>query len=377
MTPTRPLKGIVDLSDRFRHIPMWLVLIVACVVAVMSARVWSDRGAGLVIGTFCVADGILLGLLPRLGRSFGPPQLPWISLILIRFTLALLFAMIPGKAALPAMFVVQLGLWCTALYACWVEPMQLGISRVSIRTPRLRGCPPLRILQISDLHVERITARERRLLEAVAELRPDLIAITGDFVNISYTEDIEAIKQTKQLLDQLAALSGVFIIRGSPSVDSPELVAELSTGLDVMWLRDEVASLDWHGCCLQIAGVECSYDLEDDEMRLRAVLDGRAAACYTILLYHTPDLMPAAARIGVDLYLAGHTHGGQLRLPKYGALVTASRFGKRFEMGRYEQDNTTLYVNRGVGLEGKGAPRARFLCPPEVALFTLESESDG
>jgi len=374
MTPTRPLKGVVDLSDRFRHIPVWLVLIIACVAAVTSARVWSDRGAGLVVGAFCVADGIMLCLLPRLGRSFGPPQLPWISLILIRFILALLLAMVPEPAALPAMFVVQIGLWCIALYACWVEPMQLGVSRVNIRTSRLMGCPPLRILQISDLHVERITARERRLLEAVAELRPDIVAITGDFVNISYTDDMEAIKQTRQLLDQLAALSGVFIVRGSPSVDPPELIAQLSTGLGVKWLRDEVASFDWHGCCLQIAGVECSYDLQDDEMRLQRVLDGRAEECYTILLYHTPDLMPAAAQIGVDLYLAGHTHGGQLRLPKYGALVTASRFGKRFEMGCYEQDKTTLYVNRGVGLEGKGAPRARFLCPPEIALFTLGAD---
>jgi predicted MPP superfamily phosphohydrolase len=375
MTRTRPLRGIVDLSDRFRHIPMWVVLGFAVSAALILARVWSHRGAGLVVAAFCVADGIMLALLPRLGRSFGPPQLPWISLILIRLTLALPLAMVPGAAALPVMFVLQLGLWCMALYACWIEPMQLGISRVNIRTSRLKGCPPLRILQISDLHVERITGRERRLLEAVAELQPDLIAITGDFVNISYTDDPEALEQTKDLLDQLRASGGVFIIRGSPSVDPPGLVAQLATGLDVTWLRDEVASIDWHGSCLHIAGVECSYDLDDDEMRLRRVLDGRAGECFTVLLYHTPDLMPAAAQIGVDLYLAGHTHGGQLRLPGYGALVTASNFGKRYEMGRYKQDKTTLYVNRGVGLEGKGAPRARFLCPPEIALFTLEADS--
>ena len=84
--------------------------------------------------------------------------------------------------------------------------------------------------------------------------------------------------------------------------------------------------------------------------------------------------MPAATTTGVDLYLAGHTHGGQLRLPVFGALVTASSFGKRYEMGAYREGRTVLYVSRGIGLEGLGLPRARFLSPPEITLFTLVGE---
>jgi len=82
--------------------------------------------------------------------------------------------------------------------------------------------------------------------------------------------------------------------------------------------------------------------------------------------------MPAASQAGIDLYLCGHTHGGQIRLPLYGAMITSSRLGKQFEMGHYQINGTHLYVNRGVGLEGLGAPRIRFLCPPEVVLFTLD-----
>ena len=272
MAPKRPLKGIVDFSDRFRRIPTVLVLVFAFVVATLSAFVWAERWAGLIVGAFCVADGIMLILLPRLGRSFGPPQLPWISLMLIRLMLALLLAMIPGKTALPALFAFQFGLWGTALYACWIEPMRLGISQVNIRHSRLRDCPPLRILQISDLHVERITVRERRLLKVVADLQPDIIAITGDFLNISYTDDKAALDQTRELLRQLEAATGVFIIRGSPSVDPPSVVARLAEGLNITWLRDQVVSVDWHGCCLNIAGVECSYDLDDDELRLPGYL---------------------------------------------------------------------------------------------------------
>jgi predicted MPP superfamily phosphohydrolase len=73
-----------------------------------------------------------------------------------------------------------------------------------------------------------------------------------------------------------------------------------------------------------------------------------------------------------DLYLCGHTHGGQIRLPLFGALITSSDFWKRYEMGRYEEGHTTLYVSRGLGMEGMGAPRARFLAPPEIVLWTLK-----
>jgi len=105
-----------------------------------------------------------------------------------------------------------------------------------------------------------------------------------------------------------------------------------------------------------------------------AGLPTNPCAPFTLLLYHTPDLMPQAVRAGVDLYLCGHTHGGQIRLPLIGALVTSSRFWKRYEMGRYVEGNTTLYVNRGLGMEGFGAPRARFLCPPEIALLELRGQ---
>jgi len=118
-------------------------------------------------------------------------------------------------------------------------------------------------------------------------------------------------------------------------------------------------------------GVSCSRDLEADGARLRSLLADAPPGAYTVLLYHTPDLMPQAAALGVDLYLAGHTHGGQWRLPGFGAILTSSRYWKRYEAGLYREGQTRLYVSRGLGLEGFGTPRARFFCPPEVVALTL------
>jgi hypothetical protein len=92
---------------------------------------------------------------------------------------------------------------------------------------------------------------------------------------------------------------------------------------------------------------------------------------YYVLLYHTPDLVETAAANDVSLYFSGHTHGGQVRLPLYGAIVTLSVYHKEYEMGEYHVGPTTLYVSRGIGMEGLGLPRIRFLCPPEIVVFDL------
>jgi predicted MPP superfamily phosphohydrolase len=72
------------------------------------------------------------------------------------------------------------------------------------------------------------------------------------------------------------------------------------------------------------------------------------------------------------MQLSGHTHGGQVRLPFYGALFAASLYGKAFESGRRQLAGLTLYVTRGIGMEGGGAPRVRFLCPPEIILWEVD-----
>ena len=96
-----------------------------------------------------------------------------------------------------------------------------------------------------------------------------------------------------------------------------------------------------------------------------------------VLLYHSPELMPLVQQHPVELYLCGHTHGGQVRLPFYGAIVTSSVTGKRYEMGAYDEQETMLYVSRGIGLEGLSAPRMRLFCPPEIVLHTLSGGHEG
>jgi len=92
---------------------------------------------------------------------------------------------------------------------------------------------------------------------------------------------------------------------------------------------------------------------------------------FNILLYHAPDLAPNASTYSFDLQLSGHTHGGQVCLPLYGALYTGSLYKKAFEAGRYLVNGMTLYVTRGLGMEGAVAPRVRVLCHPELIVWDI------
>jgi predicted MPP superfamily phosphohydrolase len=172
----------------------------------------------------------------------------------------------------------------------------------------------------------------------------------------------------------------MFAVLGSPTVDRNSV--PLFDGLPIRLLRDEVVVLDLpveggvagKNRRLAVIGLDCTHDAEWDAERLKAIVTQAPPDAFRVLLYHSPELMPVAPEYGIDLYLCGHTHGGQVRLPLYGAVVTSSRLGKRFEMGHYCVGGTHLYISRGVGLEGMGAPRVRFLCPPEIAMFSLNGK---
>ncbi len=384
------LHHLLAAGDKIARLPTPVLALSLAALSVGAARLWMATthsialgyGVGVGLATFMIGDWIMLAWLPRAGRSFGPVGLTLLALAFARWALFVATAWIPSTQELPystaALAVIgNLALTGNVLDSLWAEPFRLDVTRLEIQSPRLAGYPPIRVLHLSDLHVERITARERRLLELVEELRPDLIVFTGDLLNLTFLDDARAQSDCRELLSRLRAPLGVYAINGSPSVDRPHVVCKVLDGLDIRHLDNRVEPLRLlpeDEPALALVGVTCTNDAARDAKTLSQVMTGvpnNPSTPFTLLLYHSPDLMPEAARAGVDLYLTGHTHGGQIRLPLIGAIVTSSIYWKRYEMGLYTEGHTRLYVSRGIGMEGLGAPRARFLCPPEIELFEL------
>jgi uncharacterized protein len=144
----------------------------------------------------------------------------------------------------------------------------------------------------------------------------------------------------------------------------------LFEGTGVHELDGTAERLDSHGVSVWFAGL--AYG---NEVKLTQALHTIPAGHFTAFLYHTPDLIEEVARESVDLYCAGHTHGGQVALPLYGAMLTLSKYDKKYEAGLYREKNTVLYVNRGIGMEGGSVPRVRFWSRPEVTVIDLVAQS--
>lgn len=397
--------------------PNWLIGGVALLpIGGVAALWWLSTGGvwalylGIALALFTLADAVMLDSLLRWRLSFGPvgPQL-----FVLEFP-RLVVAALAAPAAnwlgpvpvLIGVAVVNLGASLALVWGAFLEPQRLDLSYVSLTSDSLPyDAPPVRLLHISDLHVERFGRREERLLQMVRTIAPDLIVLTGDYLNLSCVDDPVAHADARRVLAALfpdegnPAPAGVYAVLGSPPVDRNS--ASLFDGLPIRLLRDEVATIDLPvppGLCsggrpasyspqgtsprgpggqgqrLALLGLDCSHDLERDAERLAAVAAQAPPDAFRVLLYHSPELISVASELDINLYLCGHTHGGQVRLPLYGAVLTSSELGKQFDMGYYQWEDTHLYVSRGVGMEGMGAPRVRFLCPPEIILFSLSGK---
>ncbi|MEM7034190.1 MAG: metallophosphoesterase [Chloroflexota bacterium] len=396
---TPPLKpNMTILEDRWLHHVMvffssfderptwfnWLVLlgVVGIYLAVASLVVpVVALSLAVILFGFMLLDIGLLWILPRVGVSFGAVPAPLILLSMPRLAVAglsLLLAIFQPWSAVWLMLILQIAGLTVYLWSSLIEPYQLSLTQLQIQTSTLKSdAPPIRMLHLSDLHLERLTKRENHVLDLIAQAKPDLIVITGDYLNLSYNRDPEAIDQVRAFLPKIKAPFGVYATLGSPPVDVWDVAPFHFKDTDIRLLRNETVDLDLgQGRQLTLIGMDCTHDMTYDVYQLEKQFETPLPQVPRVLLYHSPELMPDACKKDIDLFLCGHTHGGQVRLPFYGAILTSSCTGKRYEMGRYDEQGTTLYVSRGIGLEGMSAPRIRLFCPPEITLVTLQGRAE-
>ncbi len=248
------------------------------------------------------------------------------------------------------------------LYGFYVEPYWLEVTHVRLESQKLpRGAPSVRLVVISDLHMARKQRLEPRLPGAIAAQKPDLIVFLGDALNSSW-----AVGRFKQFMLNLHNIAPVVAVRGNqddgPFWDSHNVYG----GTAVTVLQNAAMLVNIRGAELYLWGQNYSPHLIPPQ-------PPSPPGAFTILLEHGPDLMADAVRAHFDLYLAGHTHGGQVALPFYGALITYSRYDKKYESGLFHEGSTTLYVNRGIGLAHWPQTEARFCARPEITVIDLVS----
>ena len=223
-----------------------------------------------------------------------------------------------------------------------------------------RALDGLRILQLTDLHLT--PAYADRFFEAMLEqaegFDADLVVFTGDLI-----DDPTMLDRVVPLLSRFQGRVGKFAVLGNHDYrTNPEgaMDALRSAGFEVV--EGRWTSVDVDGVRLAIGGTSAPWGPMPDPSKT-------PEADVRLLLSHSPDSLPWAARQGVDLMLSGHTHGGQYRLPVFGPVILPSRYSRRYDKGFFRKGPTLLYVSLGIAAQHP----IRVRCPAEISRFTLRA----
>ena len=241
--------------------------------------------------------------------------------------------------------------------------LDLRLERHAIELP---GLPPeldgYRILHASDLHVDVLADATAAACRLVSGLTVDLCVLTGDYVQHAAAEPGPVVAAVRALVDAVACRDGALATLGNH--DGVRLVAPLAAA-GIRVLVNETVEIRRGGGRLRVTGLDDVHRFHT-AAALAALEPGGGAV--KIALVHSPEAAAAAAAAGYALYLAGHTHGGQVCLPGGRPVATNIRTARRQVAGLWRCGGMVGYTNRGVGVS---PPPVRFNCRGEVALLTL------
>lgn len=247
------------------------------------------------------------------------------------------------------------------------QVFHLEVNEKRLALPRLPSAlAGLTITHLSDLHFTGNTHQDyyHEVIREANALEGDVAVICGDVV-----DTLDCLDWVPEILAALRAPLGAYFVLGNHDLRTRDVprVRRALVGAGLVDLGGHWRLLEARGWPLVIAGNELPYlGPAADLSGVPAEVAGRRP--FRLLVAHTPDQLPWARRFDVDLMLAGHMHGGQIRVPGLGAVVGPSRQGVRYASGVFHEPPTVLHVSRGIS----AMTPLRYNCPPELSRLVLE-----
>lgn len=272
----------------------------------------------------------------------------------------------PNREFFEGIFVKPLlraALFPTGLYALGKR----NVLRTTVRELRLEfsdlpsAFDGFRILHLSDLHVDALSELGASIAKAIENVAADICVMTGDYRFATHGSCLKPYRGMRLVLDAIHC--PVYAILGNHDP------AEMGVALEEMgatMLINEALPLQRGDSAIWLAGAEDTFDYRCHDMP--ATFCEVPGNTFTILLAHTPDLYAEAAARNVRLYLCGHTHGGQIRIPGIGAVMSNSDAPKEYTYGLWRHAGMHGYTSGGAGCS---MLPIRFNCPAEVTVFEL------
>jgi len=229
------------------------------------------------------------------------------------------------------------------------------------------GFDNTRILLVTDLHIDGVDGLAEKIVRVAGAVDYDFCILGGDYSFGAARKGSLAYSSMKDVAAELRAKSRVFAVLGNHDLYS---TGELLEECGVQVLVNESVCLDKDGDRMYLAGLDdCHYYGADD---IELADGGIEAGAFKILVCHSPEAYRQAAEAGYSLYLAGHTHGGQVCLPGGIVVVGGTTVPRRLLKGRWRYDGMCGYTSRGAGASGVVV---RYFCPPEITVITLKRDT--
>lgn len=277
-------------------------------------------------------------------------------------------------------FAVSAAPFFAGAYGLFYGRLNLETTRRRIKLARLpKAFEGFRIAQLSDFHISAfMTAEEIGKYVAIANrLKPELFVLTGDFV----TWDPTTQEAVVEVLSGLKAPLGVYGCLGNHEIytETEDSITRLFAARGIPILRQTRVPIRVHADTLNLIGVD--YQTVRGKANAEGHLGGRYLEgvdqlvdphTVNVLLSHNPNLFDRAAEVGIDLTLAGHTHGGQVTLDFIHPSLSPGRLITPYVSGWFEKAGAQLYVNRGIGTL---TVPIRIGAPPEITVFELVREA--
>lgn len=248
------------------------------------------------------------------------------------------------------------------IYSFFIEPDKLNVKHYKINDEALKG---IKILFVSDFHIK--PNQEKRLNKVVNIInaqQPDIILSGGDFVYGHNEKMTMPISDIVEQLKNVKTKYGFYTVLGNHDWwVNGENITEVLTANGIKVLANNNLRINLKGRNIYIAGVEDKTTRTPD---IYKALNGTENP--VILLSHSPDVFPKVPE-KVNLTLAGHLHGGQVRLPLLGAIIVPSSYGNKYSQGLIEENGKKMLVTKGIG---NSILPVRFNCTPEIVVIEFE-----
>ena len=256
--------------------------------------------------------------------------------------------------------------FAVAGYGTFIGRTNFEVREVDIALPDLpRSLEGLRLAQLTDIHFGLdLTGPElERVVAMTNETRPHVALVTGDLI----TESGDPLEKCLDIVSGLRADSGVWACMGNHEryAESENFCQFYARDRGIVFLRNASESLRFGDAHLNICGVDYQRTSRPYLHKAEDLMDERAV---NVLLSHNPDVFPVASKLGYDLVVGGHTHGGQVTVEIVEQWANPGRFFTPFVAGKYRLDRSVLYVSRGIGTINLPM---RLGAMPEISVLTL------